>query len=324
MLETTPFLIMLSRSLILLVVFLGVMAAALAGASLVTARISVRRRLDDQLGPVATEAGQSLRHQDNETGWIRMVNLIERRGVSLVDTNDERLRVKLIAAGYEGAFAPRLFTLSRMMLTLGLPAAYVGLAYYSGELPPPLKLYMFGSALALVGLYFPNLWIAARADRRRREIVNGFPDALDLMLVCVEAGLGLEAAFSRVGTEMIRSHPLVARMLGTVVLELRAGRSREDALRRMADRVQLEEIRSFATLLIQSSKLGSSIAQTLRIYASEMREQRRMRAEEKAHRLPVLISIPLVACMLPVMIGLLMLPALIRVVREILPVMGGG
>ena len=108
-----------------------------------------------------------------------------------------------------------------------------------------------------------------------------------------------------------------------MVLELRAGRSREDALRRMADRVQLDEIRSFSTLLIQSTKLGSSIAQTLRIYASEMREQRRMRAEEKAHRLPVLISIPLVACMLPVMIGLLMLPAMIRVVREILPVMGG-
>lgn len=324
MFDTVNLLAELSRTLILLVVFLAVMAAALAGASLVTARVSVRRRLDEQLGSGSADAGRSLRSRDNETGWIRMVNLIERRGISLVDSNDERLRAKLIAAGYEGAYAPRLFTLSRLVLTLGLPAAYVAFAYYSGELPTPLKLYFLGGGLALVGLYFPNLWIAARADRRRREIVNGFPDALDLMLVCVEAGLGLEAAFSRVGTEMIRSHPLVSKMLGTVVLELRAGRSREDALRRMADRVQLDEIRSFSTLLIQSSKLGSSIAQTLRIYASEMREQRRMRAEEKAHRLPVLISIPLVACMLPVMIGMLMLPAVIRVVRELLPAMGGG
>ena len=139
------------------------------------------------------------------------------------------------------------------------------------------------------------------------------------MLVCVEAGLGLEAAFARVGMEMTTSHPRLAEQFGAVVLELRAGRSHEDALRRMADRAGADEIRAFATLLIQSTKLGSSIAQTLRIYASEMRERRRMRAEEKAHRLPVLLSIPLVACMLPVMIGVLMLPAAIRVVRAVLP-----
>jgi tight adherence protein C len=144
------------------------------------------------------------------------------------------------------------------------------------------------------------------------------------MLVCVEAGLGLEAAFARVGEELVRSHPLIAEQLGTVVLELRAGRSREDALRRLADRAEVDEIRAFATLLIQSTKLGSSVGQTLRIYAAEMREKRRMRAEEKAHRLPVLLSVPLVACMLPVMIGVLMLPAFIRVVRSVLPALSGA
>ena len=108
-----------------------------------------------------------------------------------------------------------------------------------------------------------------------------------------------------------------------MVLELRAGRSHEDALRRMADRAGADEIRAFATLLIQSSKLGSSIAQTLRVYASEMRERRRLRAEEKAHRLPVLLSVPLVGCMLPVMIGVLMLPAMIRIIRAVMPDLGG-
>jgi tight adherence protein C len=175
---------------------------------------------------------------------------------------------------------------------------------------------------AVMGLYLPSLWIRAKADRRQRDIINGFPDALDLMLVCVEAGLGLEAAFSRVGMEMTRSHPLLAEQLGAVVLELRAGRSQEDALRRMADRAGADEIRAFATLLIQSHKLGSSIAQTLRVYASEMRERRRMRAEEKAHRLPVLLSIPLVCCMLPVMIGVLMIPAVIRTIRAVVPALG--
>ena len=112
--------------------------------------------------------------------------------------------------------------------------------------------------------------------------------------------------------------------VGAVVLELRAGRSHEDALRRMADRAGADEIRAFATLLIQSTKLGTSVGQTLRVYAGEMRERRRMRAEEKAHRLPVLLSIPLVACMLPVMIGVLMLPAVIRVIRTLIPALHGG
>ena len=177
---------------------------------------------------------------------------------------------------------------------------------------------------ASMGLYFPSLIVRVRADQRNRQIINGFPDALDLMLVCVEAGLALESAFDRVGKEISLTHPLLAEQIGTVVLELRAGRSREDALRRLADRTGADEIRAFATLLIQSTNLGTSIATTLRIYASEMRERRRMRAEEKAHRLPVLLSIPLVVCMLPVMIGVLMLPAVIRVVRILLPSLHGG
>lgn len=190
--------------------------------------------------------------------------------------------------------------------------------------PGMFRLYVTLGGAAAAGLYIPALFIQAKADRRQREIINAFPDALDLMLVCVEAGLGLEAAFDRVGMEMTTSHPLLAEQFGAVVLELRAGRSREDALRRMAERAGADEIRAFATLLIQSTKLGSSVAQTLRVYASEMRERRRMRAEEKAHRLPVLLSVPLVACMLPVMVGVLMLPATILVVRELLPRMTGG
>jgi tight adherence protein C len=127
----------------------------------------------------------------------------------------------------------------------------------------------------------------------------------------------------RVGKEMVLSHPLVAELLSVTTLQLRAGASREEAFRKLADTAAVDEIRSFTTLLIQSDKLGTSISTTLRIYAAEMREKRRMRAEEKAHRLPVLISIPLVACMLPTMIGTLMLPAAVMVVREVFPIMLG-
>jgi len=189
---------------------------------------------------------------------------------------------------------------------------------------PLVKIYFFSVILALIGMYLPNLWLRIRADRRQQEIVNGFPDCLDLMLVCVEAGLGMEAAFDRVGREVLRSHPRLAELLSAATLELRAGASREQALRGLAQRAKVDEIRAFTTLLIQSDKLGTSIGQTLRVYANEMREKRRLRAEEKAHKLPVLLSIPLVACMLPTMIGVLMLPAAIRVVKILIPMMRGA
>jgi tight adherence protein C len=317
-----------ARIAMLLLLFVAVAGVAYG----ITVALGERRQVRDRLisgGPAAGEGDsgspvEGLRTHDARGAWVALVTAIEKAGIPLVDSKDATLRSRLVAAGYKQDYAPRAYSLIRLGLVIGLPIGIFVLLWISGNRPSPLKLYFVGMIAAMAGLYFPSLWVRARAARRQREIINGFPDALDLMLVCVEAGLGLEAAFSRVGMEMTRSHPLLAEQLGTVVLELRAGRSQEDALRRMADRAGADEIRAFATLLIQSHKLGSSVAQTLRTYASEMREKRRMRAEEKAHRLPVLLSIPLVTCMLPVMIGVLMLPAVIRTMRVVIPAMAGG
>jgi len=312
-----------ARLALLFLLFLAVAAVAFGVTISIEERAAVRRRLTAGSTASADQdvivPGAGLRVHDARGAWIALVSAIEKAGVPLVDTKDATLRSRLVAAGYTQEHAPRVYNLVRLIAVIGLPLAAIGFLWASGSNPSLTKIYLTGMIAALLGLYLPSVWIRARADRRQRDIINGFPDALDLMLVCVEAGLGLEAAFSRVGMEMTRSHPLLAEQLGTVVLELRGGRSQEDALRRMADRAGTDEIRAFATLLIQSNKLGSSIAQTLRTYAAEMRERRRMRAEEKAHRLPVLLSIPLVACMLPVMIGVLMLPAVIRVIRLVLP-----
>ncbi len=312
--------------LLLLALLFGLVAAGTYFAAMsAAARQSARRRLE--VGPEVQEEPLhigSLRSDKIESAWLKLVNRVEKAGLSLVDTKDAALRQQLAAAGYSAPHAPRVYTLVRMVLVFVLPALVLGLYWMTGATPSLTRLYITVIITASLGLYLPVLFVRARAARRLEEIVNGFPDALDLMLVCVEAGLGLEAAFARVGMEMTQSHPRLAEQLGMVVLEMRAGRNRDDALRRMADRAGADEIRAFATLLIQSNKLGSSIAQTLRVYASEMRERRRLRAEEKAHRLPVLLSIPLVACMLPVMIGVLMLPAAIRVVRAVLPALSGG
>src|SRR5215204_4941320 len=309
-------------------VLLGLFALVAAGAYFATAAVAARqasrsRLVDGDLGSHQV-VGASLRSEQAEGAWLKLVNGIEKAGLSLVDTRDDSLRKKLVAAGYTATYAPRLYTLIRLILVIGLPVSLFLLMWSTGSTPSIIKLYAAVVISALAGLYLPAVFIAAKADRRQREIINGFPDALDLMLVCVEAGLGMDSAFARVGMELTTSHPRLAEQFGAVVLELRAGRSHEDALRRMADRAGAEEIRAFATLLVQSTKLGSSIAQTLRVYAAEMREHRRMRAEEKAHRIPVLLSIPLVGCMLPVMIGVLMLPAMIRVIRTMMPAMGGG
>jgi tight adherence protein C len=313
------------RLLLLVLLFAIVATAVYFVTQVATARqLAKRRLLETATVSGGTQALSSLRAERIESAWLKLVNTVEGRGLSLVDTKDVALRQQLIAAGYPAPFAPRVYTLIRLVMVIVLPISVLVFFWITGSTPSMLKLYFSLVVAAVLGLYVPNLFIRAKADRRQRELINAFPDALDLMLVCVEAGLGLEAAFSRVGMEMTTSHPLLAEQFGSVVLELRAGRSVEDALRRMADRAGADDIRAFATLLIQSTKLGSSISQTLRTYAAEMREKRRLRAEERAHRLPVLISIPLVACMLPTMIGVLMLPAAIRVIRAVIPALHGG
>lgn len=315
----------LLRWALLIGVFLLVAASAYFIAKAYSTRQMSRRRLVEETGSRADQPvmGTSLRTQEAENAWVKLVNGIEKAGLSLVDTKDATVRKKLVAAGFTAPYAPRVYTLIRLVTVILGPLLVLGFLWLTGSRPGVGTIYFSVVVAALFGLYVPYVVVEARADRRQQEIINGFPDALDLMLVCVEAGLGLDSAFARVGMEMTKSHPRLAEQFGAVVLELRAGRSHEDALRRMADRAGADEIRAFATLLIQSSKLGSSVAQTLRVYASEMRERRRLRAEEKAHRLPVLLSVPLVGCMLPVMIGVLMLPAAIRVMRIMVPAMGG-
>lgn len=312
----------------LIAVFLIVSAVVIVVSNLVVQQGALRRRVADIAGaPAAAYAPvpqtSDLREKDQQTAWVALANAVEKAGISLDDTKADQLRRLMLMAGYRSPSAPRIYTLARIILLILFPSIFMGVVLTKPVPPSVTTLYVGGVLTALVGLYFPRLWVQARADRRKTDIINGFPDCLDLMLVCIEAGLGLEAAFDRVGREVMRSHPLLAEMLSVVTFELRAGANREDALRAMADRSQVDEIRAFSTLLIQSDRLGSSIGTTLRVYAAEMREKRQMRAEEKAHKLPVIISIPLVVCMLPTMIGVIMLPAVLRVVYVIFPLMNG-
>lgn len=255
--------------------------------------------------------------------WARLVEAVENSGLSLSDSNPDALRAKMIAAGFESPIAPRAYVLIRLIMVFAVPALGLLFLAVAGLEFDLVNLYFVGVISAALALLGPTYFIKARTSSRRTAITNGFPNCLDLLLVCVEAGLGLEAALDRINREMVDAEPEVSRLLVRTTLHLRAGASREEALRRLANLAGVDEISSFCTMLIQSERLGSSIGTTLRIFASEMREKRRMRAEEKAHKLPVLISVPLIVCMLPTMLGVLMLPAAIRVATQLLPALAG-
>jgi tight adherence protein C len=231
----------------------------------------------------------------------------------------QKLRADLALAGFNSPSAPVWFVIIRFLLAIGDP---LSLALTRILMAKPLagSGFLFGMVLfAALGFMAPAIFIKQRARSRRMEMELEFPDALDLMVVCVEAGLGLDAAFVRVGEEIRESHPRIAGEFGRMTEELRAGRSRAEALRAMADRCNVQGIRSFVALLIQTEILGAGIAQTLRTYSAEMRQTRYLRAEEKAMRIPVLMTIPLVACILPVIVGALLLPAVLDFVRYLGP-----
>lgn len=296
---------------IMAMIFIAVVMAVMAAGSMFSRRVNISARLSTS-APTNASTNTSLRTDQTKSVWARLIQEVERRGLSLTDTDGDKLTERLMLAGFDQVWASRAFVLLRTVLTLVLPLLAVGVIYFLDAWPTPKKLAMTLGGVALVGMYLPNYIVNARADRRRSEILNGFPDTLDLMLVCVEAGLGIDAAFSRVGSEIVNSHPLLARLFATVSLELRAGRTREVALRTLARRTAIPEISTFVTLIVQSDKLGASISQALKVYATEMREARRMRAEEKAHRIPVLLSIPLVVFLLPTMLAVLLLPPMIN------------
>jgi tight adherence protein C len=169
--------------------------------------------------------------------------------------------------------------------------------------------------MALLGYYLPKTLVSLRRDAVIARHRNGFPDFLDLMVICADAGVGVESAIDRVSRELAVAHPSLARNLQIMSMEMRAGRSRHDALSNLADRLGIEEARSFATLLQQSEELGTSLVQALRVYSDEMRAKRFARAEEKAMGLPAKLVIPLGLCVFPVILAVVLLPVVIKLYK---------
>ncbi len=187
-------------------------------------------------------------------------------------------------------------------------------------LPGPLS-YFASVALvifsALIGFYLPNFWLKLRIRSRKDLIFRGLPDALDMLVVCVEAGMGLDAGINRVAEEMKISNPVLAEELRQVTLEMRAGKQRQEAFRNLAQRTDLEDLNSLVSLLIQTDKFGTSIGQALRVYSDSMRDKRYQRAEEVAGKLAVKLIFPLAIFILPATAVVVLGPAVIRIARAL-------
>ncbi len=316
-----------SATLLLGLIFIAVMLGVLGAASLF-GRDPVQRRLSGNAPRQSTkrkgkEDVPVLRStQQRESNWDELLRPLEKYFVDQKDGAQSSLRMRMLQAGFVGPNVVRNYFLIRTVLAIGVPTAFLFLLpMIAGDMTVK-KIMITTVGLGLAGLYLPGIWISSRIDRRQRALAEAFPDALDMMVVCVEAGLGLDAAFTRVGTQIAPAHPILATELGFVALELRAGKSREDALRNFARRIGLREVSSFVTLLLQSDALGASIGQTLRVHAGEMRAIRMLRAEEMAHKLPVKLTFPLVTCILPTMFVAVMLPGIITLVRVLIPALG--
>jgi tight adherence protein C len=164
----------------------------------------------------------------------------------------------------------------------------------------------------MVGYFAPNVVVNRRIVTRRSEHRAGFPDFMDLLVVCANAGLSMDAALTRVGRELADSYPSLSANIYMATLEMRAGRSLSDALEHLGERLGLDEARSFATLLQQSEEFGSNLSDALRVYSDDMRHKRLSSAEEKAHSLPAKLSVPLMLCVFPVVLIIIMLPVFVR------------
>lgn len=301
------------------VVFLGTAGLSLLTFRVMARRLAVQKRMNRGETPVA--AGSVLRAQDVQSKFLKWV-----QSVTSLSEHQERtkLRAELTRAGFGSPAAAVWYVVIRYGLALSLPLLLITLRAVTDNPATGHSVFTTPLGLSLLGLFGPGWWLRRRIASYREKIEQQFPDALDLMVICVDAGLGLEAAVSRTSQEMRRSHPQIAREFECVSEEMSAGRSRAEALRALADRLEIPSIRGFVSLLVQSQNLGASIAQGLRTYAADMRHSRAMRAEEKAMRIPVLMSVPLVSCFLPVIVMALLLPSLIDIVRQLLPAMTGS
>jgi tight adherence protein C len=302
-----------STAMVSVFVFLSAGALAFGIMAVIQVRVAVKRRtagIGTVIADGVADDPRSLRYA-SKVAAQRLIDYTTKNYSTENTGETKELRRRLVQAGLLDARAAGLFFLARGVgaIVLGVAAFFLAPFALSADSNLFWPMVMMG---AILGYFMPSVYLSRRIAGRHVEHRAGFPDFMDLLVVCADAGLSMEAALDRVGRELSDSYSSLSANIHMATLEMRAGRTLSETLDHLADRLGLEEARSFATLLQQSEKLGSSLTEALRVYSDDMRHQRLSRAEEKAYSLPAKLSVPLTLCVFPIVIIVIMLPVYVR------------
>jgi tight adherence protein C len=299
-----------NQLLVTVLVFLAATTFAFGVMALLRVQGSVKRRAAG-IGRLSDGEGdnpRSLRYSSLKAA--RRVLDYTTKHYSSDDSQEMKvLRRRMMMAGIYEPRAVAYFFLGRAGLAVGLSAL---LFFFAPTTSGSLALWLYIGAAGIAGYIAPSMYIDRRIKARQAEHLAGFPDFMDLLVVCADAGLSMEASLERVGRELGDSYPSLTANIHMTNLEIRAGRTMAEALEHLGDRLGVEEARSFATLIQQSAELGSSITEALRVYSDDMRHKRLSRAEEKAYSLPAKLAVPMMVCIFPVLFVVILLPVIVR------------
>ena len=260
-----------------------------------------------------SDKGPRLRTNQRNQKLDKYANFLEPQD----DKQFSQIKLTLVQAGYRGRDAGRYFYFAQLALALGLLT--LGVLYYrlfvAGEESSATDAVLYILGPATVGYMLPKYWVTKRQQQRQEEISDGFPDSLDMMLTCVEAGQSLDQSIIRVANEIAVSYPALAEEYEIVAHQIKAGRDKPSVLNEMAERCGVQDISSFVTVLVQSQTFGTSIADALRVYAGEMRDKRVMRAEEKANKLPTKMTLATMMLTVPPLLIILVGPSVLGIME---------
>jgi tight adherence protein C len=288
----------------IVLLFVAVAVAAGAGAWVLTDPQILQQRLSTvALKPTLAGPSESLLGEKLQPAVKRVRSFVPKSPKEM-----GRIERRMVSAGYHGPWPATLFAVAELLL----PAAVFGLIVFNFGTGTPL---IFALIFASIAFYVPNLWLGRAINARRREIRNGLPDAIDLLIVCIEAGSGIDQALNRVAEELALPYPALARELEMISSETRAGKPRIEAFKNFAERTKVDDVRSLVAMLVQTDRFGTSLGLALRTHADTSRTKRRQRAEEKAAKLGVKLLFPLVFCMFPAFYLIVLGPSMLRIFR---------
>lgn len=297
-------------------VFAAIVLSVLGIGLLFAGPDAVQRRLQSAASRAEGEPVVGLRRKSESTFYRTIVQPLERHLVPAEIRQLSSLRLRLVQAGFFAPSAPSAYYAIRILLGIAFPAV---IGFFVPALAGSISVNSIILLMAVLGTlgYILPMWVVShRVSARQQQAREGFPDALDMLMMCVEAGLGLDAAINRIGGEIQAAQPLLAEHFDLLAAELRAGRTREDAFRAFSDRIGIDEVKSLTGLLLQTEALGTSMADALRSLSDDMRQRRLLRAEELAQKISTKLSLVLTTFILPVLLTVVTAPAFLNAVRN--------